>query len=461
MKKHKKKYFKVISNLIFICILVAILFFAKTYYDNYYTSEDYQITKKVMSEKTAVEDNVEYKEVEDKIEIPVFKEDDIDSLEDLIDGKDFFNDIIDEESEEYDEYDDLYISDLQLEEKNKLSNLNSTLKIVSTETEKILLPVINGKYIFYYNKRDNKNYLVNKKQIAVNNIFNDKLNSVTCLKLSEPSNKYIELSSDKININDEIYIYIPSENNEVLIKTNVISENLSFSNKRYNNLFRIKGYFDSDFLGAYVLDKNFDMIGVVVYYQQYKSNNLYFIGNDFISEYINLMQSDKELRFYDLNFKLISHINGLQVINSKNQLLQNNDIIISINGNNAIYPQEFYNLLYYALIKQEMNVAFLRNDEVVNKTFLPGSNLSFIEKELGFTLLHREEGFEIINPTPEGSRFLRQKGLNTGDVLISVNDVKFSHKFDFYLIKSEWNDSNFNKQLLFRTLRNTYVFFDY
>lgn len=471
MKSKGKKKLKVILNILLILVVISIVYFAKYYFDSYYGDDVIRIKEPVTTEEfVSVEDDeaVEedsYKEeivvdneyiIEKHIEKPE-EEEVFDSVDELISGKDFVD--YDFEEYEYDKEDYKRISETEIYSDKRIGKLRASLKRVATDSDQDFKLVVQGDFVFYYNRFPNKNFYVGNEKVGTDNIFTDKLNNVSVIALNEKIESSPKISEKDVSIGKNVYIYLPKEKNEIIVKSNIISTANNFAENRFSDLFRLKGFFDADFLGAYVLDSNFDVIGITVYYQQYKSNNLYFISKDKLKQYINILKNNN-IRYFDLDFRLIQHFNGLQVINSKSNLFQTNDVIMKINGKSVYSVNSFYNLIYSSLIKQKLTVDILRNEDVITKIYRPEESLSFLEKDLGLTFMKRHEGFEITDTNNEGTRFLRQKGLNKGDVLISVNDITFQHHFDFYLVKQNWKQKNMNNRLLFKTLRNTYVFFD-
>jgi len=289
-------------------------------------------------------------------------------------------------------------------------------------------------------------------------IFTNPLNKITIIKLFENNliKNEIKINQEKLNINDEIYIIKKdSNNNLVSLKSLIISKNNNFENYKYINLYRVQGYFDNEFLGAYIFNKDYEFIGIAVYIHQSKSNNLYFIDNTEILKHISTIDNLENIKFFNLSFDF-EFSDLLKIKNSRTHNFKDNSIIIGMEGSEIKTEEEFQNLIYYGLLKQELEIKF--NTNLVKK-ILADEKYSFFENEYGIYFKETNYGLEIAG-TEKGNNFLKIKGLNIGDVLVSINNINLFSRLDFYLIRNLLKDKTIKKTALFRTIRNTYVFFD-
>ena len=71
--------------------------------------------------------------------------------------------------------------------------------------------------------------------------------------------KSVTLTTNKLNLNEEVYILSIKPGNKTFLKTTIISSNNNFKNFRHTNLYRVSGTYDKDFLGSYIFDKEFNL----------------------------------------------------------------------------------------------------------------------------------------------------------------------------------------------------------
>lgn len=346
------------------------------------------------------------------------------------------------------------------EEFNKIEK--TLVKIKSKNQEFSAIPINKNYLIFFNSALENEFLKINNLNFEYE-IFTDRLNFITVLKLfgyADFLSDKIKLYSGEIKLNDDVYVFNINYNDKTFIKSSIISMNNNFDNYKYSGLYRLSGYFDKDYFGSYIFNKNFELIGISVYVNLNKSNNLYFIGIERIKKYMNILDAKREeLKYFNIDMKLDEEENGIRVIESKNNNFQRNDLIIGINNYPVRRLNEFYHLVYTGLIEQKMMININRNKTEIQKIILADENLSYFEKKIGIYLKNTKYGLNIIG-AEKGNNFLKSKGLNIGDALISVNNFTLNNCFDLYLIKDIFYSKDEKKTVLFRTVKNTYIFFD-